>query len=145
MAPLRKLASLGVSGWRDLIRAQLALLRAQWRLRREPIGALAVRERTTPGEQGGSAGRARAIAVAVDRAARFGIFRPYCLVRAIALRDLLVRDGIHGGSIRVGVRRHQGKFEAHAWVRWGDEVLGDLPEHVAQFTEVEDLRVLLRR
>lgn len=145
MAPLRKLASLGVGGWRDLCRAQLALLRAQWRLRREPIGALAIRERSAPGEHGGLAGRAHAIALAVDRVARFGIFRPYCLVRAMALRDLLVREGIHGGSIRVGVRRHRGTFEAHAWVRWGDEVLGDLPEHVARFTEVEDLRVLLRR
>jgi hypothetical protein len=40
------------------------------------------------------------------------------------------------------VRQRRGKFEAHAWVRWNDEVLGDVASHIATFTEVDDMRVL---
>ena len=36
------------------------------------------------------------------------------------------------------------QFNAHAWVRWSGQILGDLPEHVATFTEVDDIRVLGR-
>src|SRR5690606_11752520 len=86
--------------------------------------------------------RARSLALAVGRAAEHGLFRPFCLVRALALRDLLDRHGIHGSQIRVGVRRGGERMSAHAWVRWGEVVLGDSPEHVATFTEVDDIRVL---
>ncbi len=144
-SPLRKLVALDIQEVRDLVRAQLALLRARRRVAREPIGALAIRAPLDASEVRGDAGRAHAIARAVIRASRFGIFRPYCLVQSLALRDLLRAERIEGASIRVGVRRHRGEFQAHAWVRWGDLVLGDVESHVARFTEVEDLRVLDRR
>lgn len=141
---LRNLAVLGPAGWWDLWLAQLALLRAQRRLRRERIGALAIRETFTTAAVGGDPGRAYALAMAVHRASRFGLFRPYCLVRAMALRDLLVDAHITGASIRIGVRRTAGEFQAHAWVRWGERIVGDDPAHVAQFTEVDDLSVMRR-
>lgn len=141
---LRDLAALGPRGWRDLWRAQAALLRAQRRLRREPIGALAIREPFAESAATGDPGRAYALAMAVHRMSRFGLIRPYCLVRAMALRDLLVEDGVHGASIRIGVRREAGEFQAHAWVRWGARIVGDDPRHVARFTEVDDLTVLRR-
>jgi hypothetical protein len=141
---LRKLAGLDARGWRDLVAAQGALVRAQWRLRREPIGSFAIREPIAPDAAGGDPVRARQVALAVQRAAEHGLFRPYCLVQAIALRELLRREGIVGTSIRIGVRRDAGEFQAHAWVRWGDEVLGDRTEKVARFTEVDDLRVVAR-
>lgn len=143
-APLRKLAALGARGWRDLLRAQLALLRAQRRLRREAIGSLAIRESFETNETAGDPARADELALAIHRASRHGLFRPYCLVRAMALRDLLVADGISGASIRIGVRRMKGEFQAHAWIRWGERVLGDEPRHVARFTEVDDLGVMRR-
>jgi hypothetical protein len=141
---LLKLLTLGSRGWRDLLRAQLALLKAQWRLRYEPIGALAIRDPIDPAHVAGDAARAREVALAVTRASTHGVFHPFCLVKAMALRDLLVADGIQGASIRIGVRRQAGAFQAHAWVRWGEMILGDQPEHVARFTEVDDLRILQR-
>lgn len=142
LTPLRKLATLDLRAVRDLMKAQAALLRAQRRLRRDPVGSFVTRERARREPVAGSATRAAELAVAVERVATHGLFRPYCLVRAIALRELLVAHGIGGSSIRIGVRRVQGEFRAHAWIRWGDTVLGDRAEHVAAYSEVEDIRVL---
>lgn len=141
---LRNLAALGPRGWRELWRAQVALLRAQRRLRTEPVGSLAIRDPISPDDVDGDPGRAFAVAMAVHRASRFGLIRPYCLVRAMALRDLLAEDGIRGASIRIGVRREAGEFQAHAWVRWGDRIVGDDPAYVSLFTEVDDLGVMRR-
>lgn len=141
-ARLRRALSFGPREWRDLWRAQVALLRAQHRLRREAIGSLAIRETFGSGDLAGDPARADALAHAVHRAAAYGLFRPYCLVRAMALRALLVEDGIRGASIRIGVRRTQGEFQAHAWIRWGERILGDEARTVARFTEVDDLGVM---
>jgi len=46
-----------------------------------------------------------------------------CLVRAVAGQMLLTRRGIHGGSIRFGVRKQDGKLEAHAWLLLGGVAL----------------------
>lgn len=142
---LHKLLSLGGRGWYDLLTAQVALLRAQRRLKREPTGSFVTRRRDDSGPAVGDARRARELAKAVERTANHGLFRPFCLVRAIAIQDLLERHGIEGSSIRIGVRRVGTEFNAHAWVRWGGETLGDRAEHVATFTEVDDIRVLGRR
>ena len=141
---LHNLAALGPRGWRELWRAQVALLRAQRRLRSEPVGSLAIRESFGTEAVSGDPGRAFAIAMAVHRASRFGLIRPYCLVRAMAIRDLLAAEGIRGASIRIGVRRADGEFQAHAWVRWGDRIVGDDPAYVSLFTEVDDLGVMRR-
>ena len=139
---LRRAFGFGAREWIDLARAQLALLRAQRRLRREPIGALAIREVVAADAVRGDPRRARALEHAVHRAAAYGLFRPYCLVRAMALRELLLADGVTGASIRIGVRRADGAFQAQAWIRWGDTVLGDDPQAIARFTEVDDLSVM---
>ena len=142
---LRKLAALDARRLADLLLAQWFLLRAGSLKHTHPIGSLTAHGATTavtPAPVAGDPLRARALALAVSRAAEYGLFRPFCLVRAIALRDLLERYQIAGSEIRVGVRQKQGKFEAHAWVRWGNEILGDLPSHIATFTEVDDIRVL---
>ena len=147
---LRKLARLDRRALLDLIAAQGALIAAEWRMRTHPIGSLTMRDATGTTPATGIAGapqhtaRAREIATAVRRAADHGLFRPFCLVRAMALRTLLERADIHGSEIRIGVRRRDGVFAAHAWVRWNNEILGDLPAHVATFTEVDDIRVLGR-
>ena len=142
---LRRLFALGPSGWRDLVRAQLALVRARRLLRTQPIGTLAIRDAVDPSRVAGDAERARQIALAVMRASERGLFRPYCLAQSLALRELLLAEGITGASIRIGVRRRHGEFQAHAWVRWGDTVLGDREDHVTTFTEVDDLRVMNAR
>jgi hypothetical protein len=141
---LRKLASLDRRSLTDLIFAQIALLRAHWRVKRQPIGSLTIRSRDASAPARGDPARALSLALAVERTAQHGLFRPFCLVRAIALRELLEAHAILGSQIRVGVRQQGGRFNAHAWVRWGDRILGDKPEHVATFTEVDDIRVLER-
>ncbi len=142
---LRKLFRLTARESRDLFRAQGALLMAQWRLWRQPLGEMAMRE---PGREVPATGdpvRALALSKAIRRAANHGVFRPFCLVQSLALRSLLEGEEIRGSTIRVGVRRTAGEFRAHAWIRWGDAVLGDDPSHVAEFIEVNDLRVLESR
>ena len=144
---LRKLARLTPRALLDLAAAQAALLAAEWRMRTKPIGSLTTRDGAASiSTQASAHDRQRAldIATAVRRAADFGLFRPFCLVRAMALRALLERADIHGSEIRIGVRRRDGVFAAHAWIRWNNEILGDLPSHVATFTEVDDIRVLGR-
>lgn len=136
-ATLRKLA--------DRWRAQRALLRARRRLAREPIGELTAKRAAAAAAVSGDADRAREVAAAVRWVAEHGVFRPFCLVQALALRELLEAAEVHGSEIRVGVRHRDGRFAAHAWVRWGREILGDDPDYVSGFTEVDDIGVLHQR
>lgn len=46
-----------------------------------------------------------------------------CLVRAIAGFLLLARRRVGGVSIRIGVRRAEGRIDAHAWLLRGAEIL----------------------
>ena len=87
---LRKLAALDARSFADLLIAQWALVRADRRKRTQPVGSLTTRERAPHAPTSGDPARARALALAVSRAADHGLFRPFCLVRAIALRELLL-------------------------------------------------------
>jgi len=136
-----KLARLSPRDWRELFEAQWALVVAQSMLRTRPMGTLA-----TPASAGGDADparlpEARRLALALVRAARFGVFRPQCLVRSLALSRMLIAHGIAGGLIRVGVRRKDGEFLAHAWVEFAGETLGDADEHVGSFVPLTNLDV----
>ena len=51
----------------------------------------------------------------VNAAARHGLGRSTCLERSLALWWLLRQEGI-ASSVRIGARKTDGKFEAHAWV-----------------------------
>jgi hypothetical protein len=76
------------------------------------------------------------LAAAVSRAAHYGLFRPRCLVRAVALHSMLQARGLFGSSLRVGVRRQKAKLFAHAWVEYGGRVLADEEWRVKQFDEL---------
>lgn len=84
---------------------------------------------------------ARRIALAVNRAATFGLFRPKCLVRSRALRRMLDDAGIAGAEVRVGVLLHGGRFLAHAWVEYGGQVVGDDPAAVARYVPMTGIQV----
>ncbi|MEK9500060.1 lasso peptide biosynthesis B2 protein [Gaopeijia maritima] len=145
-ALVRKLRRLGGRGALDLIDAQRALLRARRALRTRPRGDLlrAVPDRADPSAATTPADfhRLDRIAVSVRRASDYGLFRPTCLVRAIALEDLAHRHGILRSVVRVGVRRRGGAFEAHAWLELEGRVVGDTAEHVADFTVLDDFSSL---
>ena len=139
------------------MRAQLALIRSAARVRNDPLGSFAVESAGSalggdsnrlnaaepPDGYSGEAEDARAsqVSMAISRAARFGLFRPSCLVRAIALQRLLDASGLSGSTVRVGVRRDSGDFAAHAWVEYGDRVLGESKSRVSRFRRLGHLRM----
>ncbi|MGH7712326.1 MAG: lasso peptide biosynthesis B2 protein [Gemmatimonadaceae bacterium] len=144
----RKVLSLGAREWRDLWRAQWALIVAQRVVRSRPAGELTTHG-ATPQQAPLEAAdprrgrrRAHAIGDAVQRAAKYGVFRPACLVRSIALQRLLLADGIRGAVIRVGVKQSEAGMDAHAWVELHGEVIGDSVAHVRQYAPLDDLSVV---
>ncbi|MFN8571939.1 MAG: lasso peptide biosynthesis B2 protein [Gemmatimonadaceae bacterium] len=140
-----KLRRLSLGEWRDMVSAQLALLVAQLR-----VWTLAQGRLTTPAASAAppispsvaQVPRARTLALAVSRAATFGVFRPACLVRSVALCRLMERRGIRDGVVRVGVVMRGGRFHAHAWVEYAGEVLGDDPLSVSDYETLPGVNVL---
>ncbi len=123
----------------DLVLAQWAVMRAQVTVWIRPRGELLRMTSATAGDDfGGSESRARALDLAVRRVVRFGLLRPQCLVRALALHRLLTRAGVRGSRVRIGVRLTESEFSAHAWVVWGSTVLGDDLHRVGQFAAITD-------
>ena len=62
---------------------------------------------------------------------------PACLEQSLALWWLLGRQGI-ASSVRIGTRKTDQKFEAHAWVESGGAALNEAEEphqHYAAFEE----------
>src|SRR4051794_20902324 len=104
---MRAARSMSGAEWRELAEAQLAILSAQMHVWCRPVGRL-----VTPSMQASSFvpwGPSERFAAerwgrAVNRAACYGLLRPQCLVRALALTRLLESRGITGSSIRIGVR-----------------------------------------
>ncbi|HMH86783.1 MAG TPA: lasso peptide biosynthesis B2 protein [Gemmatimonadaceae bacterium] len=109
--------------------AQMVLLRAQAMRWLRPLGKFVQisldDHRATVVPSTSQAHASQQIAAAIDRASRYGVFRPLCLTRAVALSRMLNSHGIAGHSIRIGVRRDRGSFTARAWVEFGQRVLGD--------------------
>lgn len=79
---------------------------------------------------------AHSIARLVAIAARHGPVRARCLSASLALESLLRRYG-HAGELRLGVRRHEGRLEAHAWVEHGGTPLPANGEGHSRFASFE--------
>jgi hypothetical protein len=67
---------------------------------------------------------AERVARLVSIAANHGPYRATCLPQSLALWWLLRRRGI-AAYLRIGVRKEQGEFQAHAWVEHRDQALND--------------------
>lgn len=148
MRHARKLLSLSARQWRDLLRAQWSLWRAQWAMRHRPTGALL--DRWSAGAVTHTADprdlpRAREIGEAVRRVALYGVSRPQCLARSLAISTLLENEGIRGGIVRIGVRPQEAKIAAHAWVEFAGEIVGDSWAHVRDFQLLATARGAARR
>ena len=128
----------------ELVRAQVALIEAQVIVWTRPTGRLVTNDAVPrpAGDAGEIEPVAARIALAVNRAAAYGLFRPLCLVRAVALSRMLESRGLHGSQVRVGVRRRRGRFAAHAWVEYKNQVLGDQEAHVGTFAPLDDVQLL---
>ena len=135
---------LTVHDLRLVAEAQLVLISCQLAKWRRPIGRLIAPDSTPSGDETDRLDRqtARSVAWAVTRAARYGVFRPQCLVRSLAIQRMLRKRRVSTGSLNIGVRMHDGSFEAHAWVEVDGAVLGDDPRHVQTFTKVTDFRMV---
>jgi hypothetical protein len=90
------------------------------------------------GDADGENSRAVSAAVVKMHAAaeRRLFFKPSCLEHALVLCWLLRRQGI-AAELRVGGRKEQGRFEAHAWVEAGGAPLGDAGETHRQFARFD--------
>jgi transglutaminase superfamily protein len=147
---LRRLARLSAREWLDLAEAQLELLVAQFIVATRRTGQLVSRAALDPfGDDHTAAASAPAadprpeqLALAIGRAAEHGVFRPLCLVRAVALKRMLDRHGYDGGIVKIGVRLNRGRFAAHAWVAYGAQILGDQEWHVKSFAELDEISVM---
>ena len=137
----KKLLALSPREWLDLVQAQSALLAAHMTVRSRPVGTLATPVSAHDTADPARLPEARRLALAIVRAARFGVFRPQCLVRSVALSRMLERRGIQGAIVRVGVRRQAGEFLAHAWVELDGHTLGDADDHVGSFVPLTNLEV----
>ena len=146
---LRKLLALSPGAWVDLCSAQLALIRARILIRTRPRGELlGPSSASTPLPETGHtivAPQVARLALAVERAAEHGLFRPTCLVQAVALQRMLTSRGFAGSSVRVGVQLRQGRFLAHAWVDYRGSVLGDRTWRVKRFDQLASMDVVQPR
>jgi hypothetical protein len=71
----------------------------------------------------------------VAAAARYGLGRPTCLAKSLALWHLLQKQNV-ATQLRIGVNKADGKFEAHAWVEHDGMALNqseEVHEHYAAF------------
>jgi len=127
----------------DLLIAQCYLVGALWTVRRRPKGELLKRVgRVRYDGRRRDERRLADLAVAVDRAARKGLFRPSCLVRAVALERLMWRAGAGRAVVKVGVLKGGSELLAHAWIEIDGHVVGDEPSHVRRFTPLENFSAL---
>jgi hypothetical protein len=78
---------------------------------------------------------------AINRASRYGLTRPACLVRALALSQLMTAGGLTGAVVRIGVRWANGEFVAHAWVEHEGAVLDLEPALSAPFSRMTRARL----
>ena len=125
--------------------AQMVLLRTQAMRWLKPLGKFVEvstgAPRTTSAPSGAHAHACEHIAAAIDRASRYGVFRPLCLTRAVALSQMLNAHGIAGHTIRIGVRHERGSFTAHAWVELGHRVLGDTTANILAYLPLTQVSV----
>jgi hypothetical protein len=139
----RRLFNLTPGEFGDLVAAQWYLLAALWTVRRRPRGELL---RPVNGVPAAGAmrddARLERLAGAVDRVARFGLFRPTCLVRAVALERQIRRVNAGPAVVRVGVAQVEGQLLAHAWIELEGRVIGDEAARVRRFTPLHDFSAL---
>lgn len=142
----RRLLALSLSEIGDLILAQRTLLAARRDVARRPRGQLL--HPLAPAHAAAlvpcDSTWIERMATAVDRVARFGLFRPTCLVRAVALERLLRDANAGDAAVRVGVHRHDDHLLAHAWIELGGRVVGDDPSFVRRFVPLHDFSALPR-
>jgi Transglutaminase-like superfamily len=84
-----------------------------------------------PGQEPDAAPTSKCVALTahmVNAADRHGLVHPSCLAKSMTLWWLLGRQGI-AAHLRIGTRKENEKFEAHAWVERDGVALNEPDEH----------------
>ena len=110
---------------RRLLRGGLAATRS-W-LKRRPQGI------------GGDPGVPKAMAYAIDVAARHGLSAGTCLSRSLLLEAWLRRAG-HDPALRIGVRKDGADTYAHAWIELDGRVVNDQADINRRYAVLNDQR-----
>jgi hypothetical protein len=143
---LSKLRKLNARQWQVLLASEFILPMAELRLRtggfKKAMAWAASPDASESGlEPAGELGLARETAFALAVGANYGIWKPRCLTRSLALGWFLRRRGIPF-DIRVGVPSGKGfldsgeapDFTAHAWVETQGVVLNDRDDIASEFS-----------
>lgn len=138
---LRKFLRAGPSAWVAMLEAQVWIAWAHLLVRTKQRGKLLTRGAPTESDipKRDPDPRVDRAVVAIRRVSKFGILRPQCLVRSIALHRMLCFHGVAGAFVRFGVRTRDGEFESHAWVEYDGWVIGDDVRHVRTFSLLDEL------
>lgn len=88
--------------------------------------------------------RGRRTAWLVRVAATHGFVRASCLAQSLSVAGLLRRQRIPV-TLCIGVRKHQGQLQAHAWIEYQNEVLTDDAQVRRRFAPFDDIHRILER
>lgn len=121
MTRWRKLLRLSGEDRRLVLEAALRLLMVDVALRLFGFPRVRRRLAAEPSSTGAAGGpdvpayRVERIAWSVAAAGRHHLYPIRCLARSFVLQAMLARRGVPS-TLRIGVRKEDGRFEAHAWV-----------------------------
>lgn len=125
-----------------LVVARPALVVARLETVRGWLDGLIARAGIEPVREGDKLIEAQRTAALLIAVARYAFPRPNCLHRSLVLNRVLSAQGIPS-DIRYGVRRRDGRFEAHAWVEHNGKPLtepGDVHREYQPLRAVTELR-----
>lgn len=91
-----------------------------------------------PGQAEEALEKANRCAYLVSVASQYGLIRATCLRQALLVFWLLRCKGIFT-DLRIGVRREDESVIAHAWLKYGDEVISESSQVEKNFTAFADL------
>jgi Transglutaminase-like superfamily len=117
----------------------LIALSLRWRGYRTTQAALQ-RFLSSPNEKPDDALVGKNVAVTahmVNAADRHGPVHPSCLAKSLTLWWLLARQGI-SSRLRIGIRKENGKFEAHAWVERDGAALNEPDGHHRHYAAFDE-------
>ena len=131
---LRRAARLSPAEWLAFFQAWSWLLFFDVALRLRPfpeLQAFAARLSSSPAPASARTQELlRILPLAVDRARTHHLYPMTCLRRALTLQKMLARRGLPA-ELKIGVRKEDGQLNAHAWVEYDGNLLGE-PEKITE-------------
>jgi Transglutaminase-like superfamily len=143
---LRTIRSFSAQDWMLLVQAWSLLLAVDIALRTLPFRKVqgwmySTNENEIPAEQAERI--IRRSSDLVDLAARRHLYPMTCLRRSLVKQFLLSRRGVNTG-LHIGVRRNQEKLDAHAWLEFQGQPIGEKDPPSSQYTPLADETINLR-